>query len=95
MIEDMSPIRVERGVEIVGIPWRSKRPLHDLVALATAGLEPAVDTYRICVAHGMVDTLSANLDDPSLISLQEVERAISQKKIHYLALGDRHSSRRP
>ena len=91
VIEDTTPICVDEGIEIVGIPWTSKRPLQDLVALATGQLEAVVDTLRVCVAHGMVDNLSPNPDDPALISLHAAENAISQNKIHYLALGDRHS----
>lgn len=91
VIEDTTPIRVAEGIEIVGIPWTSKRPLQDLVALTTRKLEPIVDTLRVCVAHGMVDNLSPNSDDPAVISLHAAENAISQNKIHYLALGDRHS----
>ena len=91
VIEDTTPIRVDEDIEIVGIPWTSKRPLQDLVALTTGKLEPIVDTLRVCVAHGMVDSLSPDLDDPALISLRSTETAISQNKIHYLALGDRHS----
>ena len=91
VIEDTTPIRVDEGIEIVGMPWVSKRPLQDLVALATGQLEAVVDALRVCVAHGMVDELSPNPDDPALISLSAAENAISQNKIHYLALGDRHS----
>lgn len=91
VIEDTTPIRVDDGIEIVGIPWTSKRPLQDLVALTTGKLEPSVDVLRICVAHGMVDNLSPDPDDPSLISLHAAENAITENKIHYLALGDRHS----
>lgn len=91
VIEDTTPIRVGEGLEIVGIPWTSKRPLQDLVALTTGKLEPIVGTLRVCVAHGIVDNLSPNSDDPAVISLHAAENAISQKKIHYLALGDRHS----
>ncbi|MBU0693153.1 MAG: DNA repair exonuclease [Candidatus Omnitrophica bacterium] len=91
VIEDTTPIRVVKGTEIVGIPWMSKRPLQDLVALTTGKLEPIGDTLRVCVAHGMMDNLSPNTDDPALISLQAAENALSQNKIHYLALGDRHS----
>jgi len=91
VIEDTTPIRVDDGIEIVGIPWTSKRPLQDLVALTTGKLEPSVDALRICVAHGMVDNLSPDPDDPSLISLHAAENAITENKIHYLALGDRHS----
>ncbi|MFQ5779154.1 MAG: exonuclease SbcCD subunit D [Nitrospiria bacterium] len=91
VIENMTPIHVDEGIEIVGAPWTSKRPLQDLVALATSPLESAVDSVRVCVAHGMVDTFSPNADDPAVISLHAAEEAISQNKIHYLALGDRHS----
>jgi DNA repair exonuclease SbcCD nuclease subunit len=91
VIEDTTSIRVDEGIEIVGIPWTSKRPLQDLVALTIGKLEPVVHTLRVCVAHGMVDNLSPNPDDPAVISLHAAENAISQNKIHYLALGDRHS----
>jgi DNA repair exonuclease SbcCD nuclease subunit len=91
VIEDTNPIRVDEGIEIIGIPWASKRPLQDLVTLTTGQLEAAVNTMRVCVAHGMVDSLAPDLDDPALISLSSSEAAIAQNKIHYLALGDRHS----
>ncbi|MFC1822770.1 exonuclease SbcCD subunit D [Thermodesulfobacteriota bacterium] len=91
VIEDTNPIPVDEGIEIIGIPWTSKNPLQDLVASTTGQLEAAVDTLRVCAAHGMVDSLSPDPDDPALISLQSAEKAIVQKKIHYLALGDRHS----
>jgi len=91
VIEDTTPIRVGEGIEIVGIPWTSKRPLQDLVALTTGTLEPIVDRLRVCVAHGILDSLSPDPDNPALISLHAVEGAISQNKIHYLALGDRHA----
>jgi len=45
------------GIEIIGIPWTSKRPLQDLVALTTGKLEPIVDKRYVCVAHGIVDKL--------------------------------------
>lgn len=91
VIENTNPIRVDDGIEIVGIPWTSKRPFQDLVALTTEKLKPYADTLRVCVAHGMIDILSPNPDDPAVISLHAVENAISQNRIHYLALEDRHS----
>ena len=91
VIEDTTPIRVDEGIEIVGIPWTSKHPLQDLVALTTGTLEPIAGALRVCVAHGMVDSISPDPDDPAVISLHAAENAISQNKIHYLALGDRHS----
>ncbi len=38
MLRDSTPFAVVPGVEIVGAPWFSKRPLSDLVASATADL---------------------------------------------------------
>lgn len=91
VIEDSRPIPVREGVEIVGAPWNSKRPLRDLVAASCAGLEPARGTIRIAVAHGMVNTLSPDPENPALIGLAAAEAAIAAGQIHYLALGDRHS----
>jgi len=91
VIEDMAPIQAGSDVEIVGAPWTSKRPLQDLVAACIGSLEPALDKVRICVAHGMVDTLSPDRDDPAAISLPSAEKAVREGRIHYLALGDRHS----
>ena len=91
VIEDATPIQVHDGVEIVGVPWTSKRPLLDQVAAALAELEPAADRIRICVAHGAVDSLSPDQSDPARIVLETAQDAIDQNIIQYLALGDRHS----
>jgi DNA repair exonuclease SbcCD nuclease subunit len=91
VIEDSNPIHVANGIEIVGLPWMSKHPMKDLVVPVLQDLEPVADIVRICVAHGIVDSLSPDPDDPELISLQTVEEAISQGRIQYMALGDRHS----
>jgi DNA repair exonuclease SbcCD nuclease subunit len=89
---DTNPIRVKENVEIVGAPWLSKHPTHDIFAFATDKLEPDDDIIRICVAHGAIrDKNSPNPDNPVLISVESAEKAISQGRIHYLALGDRHS----
>ncbi len=91
VLEDEKPIEVSRGVEILGAPWMAKKIVHDPVAQACSGLEPAKG-LRLCVAHGIVDTLSPNPDEPGLISLEGAEEFISDGIIHYLALGDRHSA---
>ena len=91
VIEDAAPVMVDQGVELVGAPWHAKRVLCDLAAEAVAPLEAKANALRICVAHGIVDTLSPNPDDPALISLQAAEKALEQGSIHYVALGDRHS----
>lgn len=79
------------GVALHAAPWRSKRPLADLVAQACAGLGPPGPTVRIVVAHGAVDAFSHGRDDPAAIGLRAVEETIATGALHYLALGDRHS----
>jgi DNA repair exonuclease SbcCD nuclease subunit len=91
VIQDTTPISLGEHLQIIGAPWTSKRPVRDLVAEALAPLEAAPDVKRVCVAHGAIDVLSPNSDDPALISLVNAERALTEGKIHYLALGDRHS----
>jgi len=82
---------VRPGVELVAAPWTSKRPLGDLVAAATEGLV-ADGTVRIVVGHGAVDELSPDRDDPARIALAPLEDAVAAGRLHYVALGDRHST---
>ena len=91
VLEDECPIEVEKGVEVVGAPWATKKLAHDTVALACAKLAPGRN-LRICVGHGIVDAFSPNTEDPSLISLKNAEKLIGDGIIQYLALGDRHSA---
>ena len=83
------------NVEIIAAPWSSKRPLCDLVEHACRELSPATGApggvTRICVAHGGVDSLAPERGDPALIRLERAEAALREARIHYLALGDRHS----
>lgn len=89
--EGVWPVRP--GVELVAAPWRSKRPTADLAAAVLDGLAPdgTDGTARILVAHGGVDTLSPNKEDPALIRLAVVTDAIARGAVHYVALGDKHS----
>ncbi|KAA3609044.1 MAG: exonuclease SbcCD subunit D [Planctomycetota bacterium] len=81
------------GVEVAGAPWPSKRPVRDLFAEACAHWEPtAAGTFRVAVAHGAVDLLSPDRDDPARIALAAAERALAERRFQYLALGDRHSA---
>jgi hypothetical protein len=87
----MEPRRLPSGAEIVGAPWTSKRPLSDLVADAARTLEPT-DVPRVLVAHGAVDAVVAiDRENPAVISCAAAERAIAERRFHFLALGDRHS----
>lgn len=91
VLRDATPVRIADGsAEVVGAVWPSKRPVTDLVAAVLADLRPA-DISRIVVGHGAVDRGSPDPNDPALIGLDNVERAIADGRVHYVALGDRHS----
>lgn len=92
VIEHDMPIEVAPGVELVGFPWRSKRPADDLVAAGVARLAPAArGVTRIGVGHGGLDTLPSRETDARPVSLAAAEAALAEGRLHYLALGDRHS----
>jgi DNA repair exonuclease SbcCD nuclease subunit len=84
---------VSEGVEILSAPWPSKRPLSDLCAEAVAAhAPPAPGTTRILVGHGQIDRMSPDPSNPALIVLADLEAQLAAGSIHYVALGDRHSS---
>ncbi len=85
------PVEAAPGVQLVPAPWPNKHPTTDLVDAACQGLEPS-DAVRIVVGHGAVDTMSPDPDHPASIALQRVEERIQSGLIHYVALGDRHST---
>lgn len=89
VLEDQTPHTVAPGVEVIGGPWMSKRPLCDLVADACAGLEPRPGLVRVLVAHGAADELIA-FDDPAAVHVAAAEAAIADGRLAYVALGDRH-----
>jgi DNA repair exonuclease SbcCD nuclease subunit len=92
VISDSVPISVDPGVELVGAPWPNKRPLRDLVETSLKELQSPGETIRVAVGHGAVDILAPDKRNPANICLAEAERALEEGRIHYLALGDRHSS---
>ena len=85
------PLTVAPGIELVAAPWTSKRPLVDLVGEAVAGLT-ADGTRRVVVGHGAVDAMSPDELNPALVALSSVEAALGDGRVHYVALGDRHSA---
>ncbi len=93
VIRDFDPIPVPGvpGVEVVGAPWSTKHPNGDLCAELVGGMSPAQGVLRVAVGHGQVNTLSPDQSRPEIIDLQTAEGAIADGRIHYLALGDRHS----
>lgn len=94
VLRDSTIHRLANGrLEIVGAPWTSRRPDRDLVAEALASLEPPPQgTVRLLVGHGGIDAINPDPTNQNLIRLDPVEDAIVRGIIHYLALGDRHSS---
>ena len=81
---------VRPGLEILAAPWRSKKPTTDLTAEVLEGLE-ADGTARILLAHGAVDSLDPDRDNPAQISMASLTAAVDEGTVHYVALGDRHS----
>ena len=81
------------GIEVVGAPWMSKRPLSDLVVEVCEALEPCGDRvrHRVLVGHGSIGEVSGAFDVAGAIGLDRVEQAIDDGRVDYVALGDRHS----
>jgi len=69
----------------------SKRPVANPIEEVLAALHPATGITRICMAHGGVDLFTPDREAPGVIMVAMLERAIDEGKIHFVALGDRHS----
>ena len=91
VLDGSAPVQAVPGVELIPAPWPNKHPVTDLVASTYQGLEPTY-AVRIVVGHGAVDYKNPNPDDPKLIGLERLEEKIRAGLIHYVALGDRHST---
>lgn len=91
VLNTSAPVQAGHGVELIAAPWPNKHPTYDLVHASCKDLE-RTDAIRIIVGHGAIDSTSASVDDPSLIALDALEEKIKAGLIHYVALGDRHSS---
>jgi DNA repair exonuclease SbcCD nuclease subunit len=91
VIESATPILIAEGVELVGAPWMSKRPVANPLEEAINALVPSNKVRRICMGHGAVDTLAPDIQSMGIISVAALERAMVDGKIHFMALGDRHS----
>ena len=94
VLADATPVTVAPGVEVLGAPWRSKRPLTDLANDAAHAQEPAAGATRVLVAHGGTIQFSESTHDPAIIDHQRLETAVAEQRVHYVALGDRHSTTR-
>jgi len=91
VLDGSGPVHVRPGVQVIGAPWMTKRPLRDLIAAACEPLVADPDSIRILVGHGALD-YQGEFHDPSTISLAAAEAAISAGTVQYIALGDRHST---
>ena len=91
VLESQAPVEAGDGVRIVAAPWTSKRPLVDLVTQAISDASES-EEVTIVVGHGAVDVLSPDAADPALIHLTDLETAIGEGRVQYVALGDRHST---
>ncbi|GLZ51495.1 metallophosphoesterase [Actinomycetospora sp. NBRC 106378] len=84
---------VAPGIEVVAAPWATKRPLSDLVGDRLRALEPAPEgVVRVLAGHGAVDVLSPDEQNPAVIRTAECRAALADGRVHYVALGDRHST---
>jgi DNA repair exonuclease SbcCD nuclease subunit len=79
------------GVEIVAAPLEGKEDLIDLVKAQIDLLEPT-NSIRIVAGHGSIDAIMPAGGRKDLIALAPIEKALTGKKIHYVAMGDRHST---
>ena len=91
VLDGSEPVQAAPGVELIAAPWPNKRPLADLVGEACESLEPT-DALRVVCGHGAVDAMWPEVKDPAHISLGRLEERIESGVIHYVALGDRHST---
>jgi len=89
VLERPGLVEVRPGLELVAVPWPSKRPPIDLVAQACRQLVPA--GLRILVGHGAVSSFEVSRDNPATIQLEALEEAVASGRLHYAALGDCHS----
>ena len=91
IIENTVPVKVGEGFELVGAPWLSKRPNGNPIVDLLNALSPAGSIKRICVGHGIIDIFTPDKEAENVITVSRLEAAISEGKVHFIALGDRHS----
>ncbi|MFL0446468.1 exonuclease SbcCD subunit D [Corynebacterium xerosis] len=89
VLRDSEPVEVRPGVEIVGAPLTSRAPDTDVLTETLAGLEPTAGV-RIAVAHGQVAGFGAEVGET--LSLDAVAEAVGKRAVHYVAVGDSHST---
>src|SRR3989339_992095 len=91
IIESAAPVQVGDRCELAGAPWLSKRPNGNPILDLLNALPPAGGIKRICAGHGIIDTFTPDKEAENVIAAARLETAISEGKVHFIALGDRHS----
>ncbi len=91
VLESATPVKVADDVELVGAPWMSKRPVANPIEAVLNALTPSNGITRICMGHGAVDLLAPDPESTGVIAVAALERALDEGKVHFVALGDRHS----
>ena len=94
VLTETTPFQIVPGVELVGAPWRSRRPLSDPAAPGYADLQADPATIRILLAHGQLTSLSGGMSDVPTIDQAALEAAVADGRLQYVGLGDRHSTTR-
>ena len=94
VLTETTPFQILPGVEIVGAPWRSRRPLSDPAAPGYADLDTGPGTTRILLTHGQLTSLSGGMSDVPPIDQKALEAAVADGRLQYVGLGDRHSTTR-
>ncbi|TDW22957.1 metallophosphoesterase family protein [Kribbella kalugense] len=92
VLTETTPFQIMPGVEIVGAPWRSRRPLSDPAAPGYADLTADPGMIRILLAHGQLTSLSGGMSDVPTIDQTALEAAVADGRLQYVGLGDRHST---
>jgi DNA repair exonuclease SbcCD nuclease subunit len=85
------PVPGADGIKVVGDPWLTKHRLSDPAAACYEHANRDGNEVRVMVAHGVVDSLSPDENNPSLIDSRALRDALGAGTIQYAALGDRHS----
>ena len=86
IIENTAPVHVGEGFELVGAPWLSKRPNGNPIVDLLNALPPAGSIKRICVGHGIIDLFTPDKEAENVIAVSKLEAAISEGKVHFIAL---------
>lgn len=91
VLDGTAPVEVVPGVEVIGVPWTSKRPDPARLPALIGSVEPT-DRHRILVAHGGTDEVfGGHAPSVEAIAVADLEDVVDRGLVDYVALGDRHS----